>query len=1058
MPNLQDRQVMAKSRRYVRGLCTGSPLSRERLGISSVGPNPAHETLSLPADLATPLARARRGLRATTVEGAVFCLALWLTLPRSTGAQVPETGPNLWGQAVVDIQFSCEAHLTLADFPGVVTQEVGQPLDPSKIRDSLKKLFATGRFTELRAEAQPGQGGVHLVFVGRAQYFVGVVQVEGTPSTLEPRVLLTSTRLRLGQPVSDDLFIAGQRHISELLVSNGYYRAVVRYRFHPDPATQEAEAIFSVFPGKPARLSGVEFQGHPGFPPVKLAKEAGWHHGIQLTSARLERGLYKLRQFFLARNRLQATVSVLKREYDADRNTEKLLVKVESGPLFRVRIEAAGIPPSKPKSLLPSWVRARVEATRISHSKLKSLLPVYRDGVVDQPSLERCSRILEDYFQERGYFSAEVKATRESDAASQRLDLTFSASLGGRGEFEGYGFEGNRAIPTTQLMAVVSRPAQGMFSRTPLFSRTLVENKLSTLTSLYQSRGFLNVRITPSVDDYFHGQPNHRFVTFQVEEGPQTTVRQLALTGVPASMQKALWPSLLTKPAQPYSPGRAASDRDTISDYLANLGYTQAEVNWRSASLSTQHQVDVDFSVELGPQERIRRIVVLGNEHTRIGVIRRELVIHPGEPLSQDNVAQSQSHLYEIGMFSQAQIAPQEVPSSETEKTVLVGVDETRRWTLGYGGGLEVQRLGSNNPQGTFKASPRISLNLNRIDVGGRDQTYTLWGRLSYIETGAGTTYVIPYLANRRDLSLRINGLADVSRDVLTFTDVQEGGAVTIEKRYSPSTAISASYNFSRVQARDLSGHIPAPEATELSRAARVAGFGGSFVSDRRDDPLDATRGSYLLADAGIMYKDFGSQTPTQDWPYFANFVRVMGQYATYYRVNSHLVFARNTRVGLDTPFGRDGNIPLPEKLFMGGTNSHRGFSINQAGPRDPTTGYPIGGNALFFNSVELRTRLAQEKLGLVLFNDTGNVFTSFRRMRLLQFSQTRRLSAVDALDYDSDAVGIGLRYKTPVGPLSFDVGYNLNPPRYQIVPQTGPVQVQQLARFQFFLSVGQSF
>jgi len=183
-----------------------------------------------------------------------------------------------------------------------------------------------------------------------------------------------------------------------------------------------------------------------------------------------------------------------------------------------------------------------------------------------------------------------------------------------------------------------------------------------------------------------------------------------------------------------------------------------------------------------------------------------------------------------------------------------------------------------------------------------------------------------------------------------------------------------------------------------------------------------------------------------------------MGQYATYYQLNPHLVFARNTRVGLDTPFGKDGNIPLPEKLFMGGTNSDRGFSINQAGPRDPTTGYPIGGNALFFNSVELRTRLAQEKLGLVLFNDTGNVFTSFRRMRLLQFSQTRPRSAVDALDYDSDAVGIGLRYKTPVGPLSFDVGYNLNPPRYQIVPQTGPVQVQQLARFQFFLSVGQSF
>jgi outer membrane protein assembly factor BamA len=240
-----------------------------------------------------------------------------------------------------------------------------------------------------------------------------------------------------------------------------------------------------------------------------------------------------------------------------------------------------------------------------------------------------------------------------------------------------------------------------------------------------------------------------------------------------------------------------------------------------------------------------------------------------------------------------------------------------------------------------------------------------------------------------------------------------------------------------------------------------VGGFGGSYVNDRRDDPLDATHGSYSLADAGIMYKGFGSES---------NFVRLMGQYATYYRLNSHLIFARNTRVGMESPYGSPEKIavgpnqyiytdtlPLPERLFMGGSESHRGFSINQAGPRDSQTGYPIGGNAMFFNSLELRMRTAQQRLGFVLFNDTGNVFTTIRHMRLLKFSQTT-LGNADSLDYDSDAVGVGLRYKTPVGPLSFDVGYNLNPPRYPVTPAVGPVQIQQLARFQFFLSVGQSF
>ena len=226
------------------------------------------------------LADPRRYRREISAPGKALRLALWLTLPVAfwltfagdLKAQTFDSGVKLWGEPVLDIRLRCDASLSLADFPGVVTQEPGQPLDPSKVSESLKRLYATGRFAELSAEGEPGPGGVHLVFVARAQYFVGVVQVGGTPSSMEPRILLTSTRLRLGQPVSDEILAAAERHISEALAANAYYRATVRYRLHPDPATLEAGVIYSIFAGKPARLSGVEFQGQPGFPIPKLAK------------------------------------------------------------------------------------------------------------------------------------------------------------------------------------------------------------------------------------------------------------------------------------------------------------------------------------------------------------------------------------------------------------------------------------------------------------------------------------------------------------------------------------------------------------------------------------------------------------------------------------------------------------------------------------------------------------------------------------------------------------------------------------------------------------------
>jgi outer membrane protein assembly complex protein YaeT len=955
------------------------------------------------------------------------------------GLEAAAASSGLWGQPVVSIRLQSDADLSIKDFAGAITQKLGEPLDRLKVAESLKNLYATGRFLDLRADAELAANGVKLVFVAHAQYFVGTVRVEETPGPLEPRVLVTASRLRLGQPLSQEDLATAHHHLSELLAANGYYQARVEHRLLPDPHTQEVGVVFLVSPGRPARLSAVEFQNHAAFPPERLAAVAGWRSGTHLTAARVQRGLFKIHQFYVSRGRLQATTSILKRVYDPKLNTEKLLVLAESGPLVRVLVEGA----------------------QISTSKLKELLPVFRDGVVDDPSLARSAQTLEDYFQRQGYLSASVKPERVFHADSQKLDITFQVNLGERGELAGYGVSGNRSVPTGELLAAISLQTQGLFQPAPVFSRELLENKANTLRTLYQSKGFLDVRITPHIDEHWENRPGRWFVTFEIEEGPRTIVRQLLLRGVGADMQKKLWPSLLTRPSQPYSPERARTDRDSIAGYLADRGYTHASVSWHAFPVDSKGRVDVEYRIEPGPQERIQRIVLLGNQHTRAATIRRELEFRNGRALSQSDLLESQRRLYDLGVFNQVQIATQEQPAPDTDKTVLVGVEEGRRWTLGYGGGVEVQRLGSNEPQGQFKASPRLSLDVTRLNVGGRAQTFTLRGRLSNLEKGGGLSYLIPRLFAQRDLSLRINGLVDRSRDVLTFTAEREEASVSIEKRYSPDTFLLGKYSFRRVLVDSSTLHIQPEAVPLLSRPARIAMLGLSYVNDRRDDPTDATGGSYSVADAGISWRALGSE---------ASFLRFSGQNATYYRLGSHLVFARNTRFGVESPYGAlrqvripgpnsttqvvlTHDIPLPERYFMGGSESHRGFSINQAGPRDPVTGFPIGGNALFFNSLELRMPLAEKRLGFVLFHDAGNVFSSIRTMRLLKVS---RSSPTD-FNYASHAAGLGVRYRTPVGPVRFDVGYNLNPPRFQ-VEAAGGMEVRRLSQFQFFLSIGQSF
>jgi outer membrane translocation and assembly module TamA len=208
---------------------------------------------------------------------------------------------------------------------------------------------------------------------------------------------------------------------------------------------------------------------------------------------------------------------------------------------------------------------------------------------------------------------------------------------------------------------------------------------------------------------------------------------------------------------------------------------------------------------------------------------------------------------------------------------------------------------------------------------------------------------------------------------------------------------------------------------------------------------------------------------------------------ATYYQLSKNLVLARQTQLGVIQPFSppagisEQESIPLPERFFSGGADSLRAFPYNQAGPRDTgaavtpggpssaATGFPLGGNALFVNNVELRFPLIGQNIQGVVFHDMGNVYSSVQNLSL-RFHQRDPQD----FDYAVQDVGIGIRYRTPVGPVRVDFAYSLNPPSFygfkgtplQLLqcnpgaPPTGVCQsvLQNTGHFQFFFSIGQTF
>lgn len=243
-----------------------------------------------------------------------------------------------------------------------------------------------------------------------------------------------------------------------------------------------------------------------------------------------------------------------------------------------------------------------------------------------------------------------------------------------------------------------------------------------------------------------------------------------------------------------------------------------------------------------------------------------------------------------------------------------------------------------------------------------------------------------------------------------------------------------------------------------LSQPVRLGMFSIGYVDDRRDNPADSRKGTYNQLDLGVASRYLGSQ---------ADFSRLLARNSTYHPLGEKLVLARTFSFGWLNPLriapelSFEDQVPLPERFFAGGSSTLRSFPQNQAGPRDPVTGFPLGGNALLIFGTEVRFPLFGRNIGGVLFHDAGNVYSTVQKLSF-------RVSQRDLQDFNymvHDA-GLGVRYRTPIGPIRVDISFSPNSPRFigcegtredLLFGECRPTR-QRINQLQFHFSLGQTF
>lgn len=937
----------------------------------------------------------------------------------------------------------------------LLPQKAGQPLDKRKVRDSIQALYATGRFQDLQAVVEPApQNELSLVFIAKQNQFVGSVGVVGAPQHGPTgHQLVNASKLQLGTLLTDDRLKQAVSAMQRVLEDGGFYRSAITSKVTPHPDTQQMDILFEIEAGPRAHVGEVKVTGDAGFDNDEIIQIAKLRHGDPVTEQKVRQGLQRLQKKYQKQGRLEAQASVVNRVYRAEANTVDYTLHIVRGPVVAVHVEGA----------------------RLSSGVIRRSVPIYEEGSVDDDLLNEGRRNLRDYLQTQGYFDSQVAVVKKDQPAEDRTDIIFDVNRGQRHKLAAVALEGNTYFPTDILREHMQIQPASWLLENGVFSQSLLGRDLDSIRDIYHSNGFLHVNVYAAVQDNYLGKAGQMRVLIHIEEGPQTLVKELNVLGATVFAPMALQNMLSNVPGQPFSETNMVADHDALVNFYFNSGFPDVSMTYTAEpAVGEPNRMMVTYTIHEGERVFVNEVLVSGLNYTRPFVVNRQIVSKPGDPLSQADMLKTQTRLYDLGIFNAVDMAVQNPEGHEAYKDVLVNLTEARRYTFDYGLGFEVQTGGvpsATSVQGRTGASPRVEFDANRLNFRGRGDTVFFKSHFGRLQQRALLGYEVPHWLERQNLKLTFNVLYDNTRDVFTFTSRRTEGSAQLEQSVTRATTLLYRLTYRDVKVSNL---VISPELIPLlSVPVRIGMPSFTYIRDTRDDPVDSHKGNYLVFDTGVTAHVLGSQ---------ANFTRFLLQHSEYHSFGrkGRFVLAHSTRLGIEQPWGASNAIvPLAERFFLGGGNSLRGFSINEAGPRDAITGFQIGGNAMFGNNLELRLPpvllpFIGKDLSPVIFHDMGNVFANSSDLfsSLAHWSERSRLitTVVNGtpaqtwnFNYMSHAVGGGIRYRTPIGPVRFDVGYNLNPPVFSIAGPTSPTGQpttipEVLHRVNFFFSIGQTF
>jgi len=631
-------------------------------------------------------------------------------------------------------------------------------------------------------------------------------------------------------------------------------------------------------------------------------------------------------------------------------------------------------------------------AEHVSPKRLRKEIKVRLNQAVDEQQLEDARQKIVEVYQGKGYTDVSVQFRIDPiDEKRGTARVVFTVNEGARGAVSQVRFEGNAHISQRVLrkqMKTRGRTPIYFMDKTGRLDEVQLEQDLDKIREYYQDHGFIDVEIKEVRKERTTKGP--MIITIVIAEGPQYHVRKLTVSGYQNTTEAKVRAFLKMKEGSVYSPKQLRDDAKAVADAYGSGGYVDLVITPEGTPAGPA-LIDVHYNIEEGTRSFVNRVNIEGNTRTKDKVIRREVLVAPGDVFNTVRVDTTKKRLENLGYFAKVETYPEEtdIPG---RKDLTILVQEKRTGSLSFGGGFStVDKLVgfAELTQGNFDL-------FNWPSFTGGGQKFRL--RLQY-----GTerkdfmlTITEPYFLDRR---LSLSGQAFYTEANYLSADYDQRNYGFLFELRKPINAYmygTLGYTLQNVDIFNVAASSPEFILSQSGTFTESKVF-SSLVFDSRDNPLLSRRGQRITFSPSIAGGFLGGDT---------QIYALDLEGSQYFHLPKDTILLLNGEIATVSQWGTGSEVPIFERLFLGGSNNLRGFPFREVGPQQ--NGEPIGGQSMARATLEWTFPIIEKARGAV-FYDTGFVNSSAWSF---------------GFNHMASDVGIGLRLDLPIGPLRLDYGY----------------------------------